>query len=61
MTAPDHQIKPLPEYRSEFSFGGCWLFCFRTSAPMPSRFHRAMQRWLLGVHWREVEKPHDRA
>lgn len=42
----------------QFCLNGEWnnsiVFCLPYNTPGPSRPHRWLQRWLLGIHWRQV-------
>ena len=50
-------IKAPPRPNWEWCLGGDWHACtfqlyYRTP---PNWFHRLMQRWLLGIHWRKID------
>lgn len=49
-------IKQPPAANWQWCFGGDWFAC-TFSVPMktgPSWFHRLMQKWILGIHWRRI-------
>lgn len=52
--APDYKILQTPKYVAAWCFNGDWYSLTVNAVSMPCWFHRTMQRWILGIHWRKL-------
>ncbi len=49
-------LRGLPTPNWQWCLHGNWTVTFNLHFDRPpSRFHRLMQRWILGIHWRPVQ------
>jgi hypothetical protein len=56
-TPQEVKFKDPPKATWEWCVGGDW-YSMTFRVPMkkgPNWFHRFMQKWLLGIHWRRIE------
>lgn len=51
-------LKPK-EYKFEWCLNGDWHSLTVRVEKAPCAFHRFMQRWLLGIHWRKCNDGRD--
>jgi hypothetical protein len=55
VTGEQFRITMPPEATWEWCLGGNWFaLTVRPCGDPPNWFHRFMQRWVLGIHWRRI-------